>query len=143
MANTIYMITFVFFCQSVGFFAGESVYWFYLMWWSHWENNNSWAFDTSQHVTFRRLTVVFTSSFIWPELFRRGEASRCRWLPHWARLCSPQPRHFHHQLTFLLSLIILNWEAFKMSLILIMLRHNMTVTVVWDSGSQISKTDES
>lgn len=60
-----------------------------------------------------------------------------------AQRCSPQLRQFHHQLTFLLSPIILNWEAFKTSLILIMPCCNMTVTVVWDSGSQISKIDES
>lgn len=54
-----------------------------------------------------------------------------------------RPWQFHHQLTFLWSQIILNWEAFKMPLILIMSRSNMTVTVVWESGSQIWKIDES
>lgn len=54
-----------------------------------------------------------------------------------------RPWQFHHQLTFLRSQIILNWEAFKMPLILIMSHCNMTVTVVWESGSQIWKIDES
>lgn len=70
---------------------------------------------------------------------QRAPAGDCRREPRH----SPQLRHFHHQLTFLLSPIILNWQAFKSSLILIMPSRNMTVTVVWDSGSQISKIDES
>lgn len=82
-------------------------------------------------MTFNKVTVVITSSFI-PARAAHSHGPNTR----------HSSRHSIANLPFYCH-TILNWKTFKMSLILIMLCHNVTLTVVQDSGSQISKIDES